>query len=193
MSKTEYLDVFMSHLAQEFSLELALSLIEFIQFKSYLEMNMNIHLDDGNTISFCSMRLCEDIPKSSIVYDTAHDHKWKARELYNKYIRIGSNYEINVHSEIRAELAMMFEKSTIRPRFGSRSRRRNTDNIEIDVEEDSESAISPSIFVRCADEMGRLLGFSLTRFKTKPDYVKLLNFKTKMVIMYKESHTHVCK
>ena len=203
MGKTEYLDLFMKHLAQEFSLELALSLIEFIQFKNYLEdqeFKNDFKIEDGDdevrthiidhdeeeqrqdmhNTEFSSMTLCEDIPKSSIVYDTEHNNEWKARELYMKYIRVGSQYEININSAIRSELMIMFEKGQSRARFsvgrqGSRARNMDVDNGE---ESQRELKISPKIFVRCTEEMGKLLGYSLSRFKTKPDYVKLLNFET---------------
>ena len=231
MNKGEYLDVFMCHLAQEFSLECALSLIEFLQFKRYLE-NMQemqpiqeIIDDDGQThtltdtyipdddeevevvartsskmLEFTLMTLTKDIPQSTIVYDSEHNNKWKAEMLFRKYIMIGAEYEINVNSRVRDELTSMFAKRIIQAsgRFsltGSRQKSRsndvdkdysgrggggggshNSDN-NINMEEQQDFQISSKIFDRCIDEMGKLLGYSLSRFKLKAEYVKLLNFE----------------
>ena len=197
MCKTEYLDVFMKHLAQEFSLELALSLIEFIQFKNYMEgkkmqnLNINTHIidvdagqelqieiEERRSIEFSSMTLCEDIPKSSIVYDTEHDETWKATQLFMKYIRVGAPYEINVSSKLREALTMMFAGKAVQSRFSLTRHGLTAHNDDKDEnDKNKDLRISPMTFVRCCEEMGKLLGYSLSRFKTKPDYVKLVNFE----------------
>merc|ERR1719245_2059407 len=127
--------------------------------------------DDIPRNEFSSMELCSHIPKSSIVYDTQHDIKWKATKLYEKYICVSSEYEINVNGRIRAGLTQKFHVSSgisLRKRF----------SISKDKRENDDLVVYPSIFDECCEEMGKLLGYSLSRFRTKPQYKKLSNFET---------------
>merc|ERR1712130_332655 len=90
--------------------EIALSFIEFIQFKQCLLKDFNTNT---NTIESNDELLAYDnkfielsyltLPKSTIVYKNRpgmnqYDrHRAIAHELYEKYLKIGSEYELNIN------------------------------------------------------------------------------------------------
>eukprot|EP01084_Bolivina_argentea_P271847 462660_1 len=92
-------ELFMEHLVKEHANENLLSLTEFMQFK-YLLIEDN-KIDDTLMINEVEINLPSDyIPKSSIVYGES-SYENKIYKLYNKYVRVGSEYEINVSYRMR--------------------------------------------------------------------------------------------
>merc|ERR1712039_166411 len=155
----------MVHLSNEFSMELLLSLIEFIQFKLAIQANnVNQETTTDTGTFYLTVELAECIPKSSIVVDETQDFEQKALRLYQKYVRIGSEYEINIHSSLRKHLMDRFDEQA----------NSNVNQAHSPVRRDSNDATDlQCVFDECCKEMIKLLGFSLTRFKAKPEYLRL--------------------
>ena len=108
------IDLFISHINQEFSLEIMLSFIEFVQFRQFLkEIAIKYNYVDSEQIGGVeSFRFSSTVPKSSIVYDhkgiPCEDRdelvkffKEIAYELYEKYIVVGTEFEINISYQLR--------------------------------------------------------------------------------------------
>lgn len=151
-------------------------------------------MDTGSSIidETIHYELPDNIPKSSIVYDENDDLKTKALKLYSKYVQIGSDFEINVAHAIRTQLANKFEPSRFQRRVSQTFQRRLSNNKAPDTPTLS-NVISASrnengngneqnddlsvIFDECCVVMVRLLRFSLSRFKTKPEWIKVQNFQ----------------
>merc|ERR1712228_143961 len=104
---------FVQFMIKEFSSESILSFVEFVQFKQRLIDYMNLKTmttDDGK---FENHLMSEGIPKSSIVHgnyakieeDEDMDKMFKniATLLYEKYIKIGAEFEINISSGLRCQ------------------------------------------------------------------------------------------
>merc|ERR1711902_199515 len=117
---------------------------------------------------YLTVELAECIPKSSIVFNQTEDFERKASRLYRKYIRIGSEFEININYSLRKQLMDRFDTQS-----NSNS---NEQRDELH-----------SVFDKCCKEMTKLLRFSLTRFKTKPEYLRLQglneNYVTDTIIL----------
>eukprot|EP01083_Nonionella_stella_P071682 192704_1 len=116
-------ELFVQHLAREFSVETMLSFIEMVQFKHLINSTFDINLgrvtssyetDDDFELFFdfeqCNITINNAIPKSSIVYKSKlqqSDHNdlipfFKiAHRLYRKYIVCGAELEINISGECR--------------------------------------------------------------------------------------------
>merc|ERR1712187_390068 len=75
LSRNDYFMAFMVHLSNEFSMELLLSLVEFIQFKQAIRAQQQIV---GGGEDFSDIKLPDCVPESSIVHNEAHDFKTKA-------------------------------------------------------------------------------------------------------------------
>eukprot|EP01084_Bolivina_argentea_P258959 436779_1 len=160
LSKIEYICSFMEHLSREFSNECLLSMIEFIQYRNTIKSadhdnhTKNALIDARLNEELREIKLPLDIPKSSIVFDNELNDKAKAELLYNKYIKIGCEYEINISSKNRNALAEIFENSQ--------------------YDKDNNKAFSdPFIFDRTCEDMVRLLSYSFSRFQSKPQFRKL--------------------
>ena len=85
------LDVFISFLSKEFSIEIIISVFEFTQFQMFYNE------DPSNIL----INLPENIPKSVIVYNmnlTCHD---KIKYLITKYINKSSKFTLNISSKMR--------------------------------------------------------------------------------------------
>eukprot|EP01083_Nonionella_stella_P125761 380406_1 len=149
LTNNEHFTCFMKHLANEFSMELLLSLVEFIQFKQLIYEQ----IQDTSTDPAADIELAKCIPQSSIVHDSDDELEVKALKLYNKYVAVSSEWEINVHSAVRQQLVHRFEA--------------NYHAIEW-----TPTALY-IVFDDCLQEMMKLLRYSLTRFKTKPEYIRL--------------------
>ena len=152
LTDNNYFAAFMTHLTAEFSPELLLSLVEFIQFKQAIHRIMQSDASSLRNNRFMSIEFPECVPKSSIVHDEEDDFEQKAYKLYTKYVRVGSEYEINISFGLRAQLTHRFERNT-------------------------EVKALVSVFDDCCNEMQRLLGYSLSRFKEKPQYLRLLDLE----------------
>merc|ERR1712048_93554 len=92
------------------SMELLLSLVEFIQFKKAIRAQQQIV---GGVDDFANIELPDCVPKSSIVHNEAHDLKTKARKLFEKYVEIGCEYEINISYGLRCALSERLAKQNI--------------------------------------------------------------------------------
>jgi len=160
LTKDNYFTAFMVHLSAEFSMELLLSLVEFIQFKQAIKgancsmkgtqqivtvttdsigpQESNIDVDDP----FVNIELPDCVPESSIVHNENDSFQIKARKLYEKYIKIGSEYEINIASGLRKQSMDIFEST-------------RDDIICMEAVH--------TVFDGCCNEMIVLLGYSLTR------------------------------
>eukprot|EP01083_Nonionella_stella_P093740 262820_1 len=120
----EHFELFVQHLAREFSVETILAFIEMVQFKHIINSKFDVNLgrmdsDIGITseqtdIYFdfyqCDITTNKAIPKSALVYKTStkqsdHDDLKPfvriAHGLYHKYIQIGSELEVNISGECR--------------------------------------------------------------------------------------------
>ena len=109
------IELFIGHLNEEFSLEIILSFIEFVQFRQYLsEISVKYnHVDPeqiGNMETLYSFS--SSIPRSSIIYDhksipyqNRNDlikfFKEIAYKLYEKYIVVSTEFEINISHQLR--------------------------------------------------------------------------------------------
>eukprot|EP01084_Bolivina_argentea_P223556 378231_1 len=188
LSRMEYLCSFMQHLSHEFSMECLLSLIEMIQFRTYCEEKLftgndtlsvkhnSNHKASGSHDIYevlSNIKLPLELIKSSIVYSKEYDYNEKARKLFEKYIVVGAEYEININGKRRMTLTERFQR--VNSVLRSLSVGKQTENNN-KIEKDELSSSITFVFDRCCDDMLRLLGYSLSRFKKKPQYLKLLNF-----------------
>merc|ERR1712113_1059622 len=111
------LNLFINYMIKEYSLELVLSTIEFVQFQMYLKQ----YVADADTestaaditngeIQSANIRLSKNIPTSKIIQDAKMMQasvldisKQIAHGLYNKYVVSGSEFEINISGLWREE------------------------------------------------------------------------------------------
>ena len=157
-------------------------------------------LDTVESIITCDetiqFELADNIPKSTIVYDENDDLETKALKLCQKYINIGSDFEINIGSGIRAQLSQRFQQQSIgyqqrithafqRKRSGSIAKNNASSNAAqmgnmIRGNSESNQAANDllTVFDDCCATLVRLLAFSLSRFKTKPEFLKVQNYQT---------------
>eukprot|EP01083_Nonionella_stella_P033121 90687_1 len=107
LSDPQVLNVFMNHLAKEFSMECLLFYIELCQYERYLIQTNSDH--SIKRVSVNRVRLIEFpsyIPASAIVqcreYETVETAmKIKAHKLYKKYIESGTELEVNMSFDLR--------------------------------------------------------------------------------------------
>jgi len=160
LSDKDTIDQFMKYLSREFSMENLLSYIEFTQYmqnvKDSHEVNEEIS-EDINLIQFP-----ENVPMSSIVgnqwvlsiNDKLDNDKVRAHKIYDKYIKTGSEFEINVPWDVRKKCALKMDDL-----------RTMTDNHTIRADD------LFVVFNPCRDEVTKLLNNSLVRFKDETDHV----------------------
>ena len=124
------------------------------------------------------MEFGKHVPQSTIIFkEEIRNWRMIATELYKRYIMIGAEYEINLNGVERAKLRNIFEVNrSLLHRLSVMSVEKDMfDNIHNfnwnDIKELS------NIFDECIDEMLKLLSYSLSRFKTKPEYTKLTQHK----------------
>ena len=162
---------FMVHLSKEYSMEVLLSYIEFIQFQKYVtdrlqdeklrsevldktkltdfEFPANIPLSE---IIESEQQIVIDVSDSVDVNDMLlNEAKIKAHKLYNKYIDTGSEFEINISAVERQKMSdLLSELDDLL-----------TSNINL-----KDLILS---FEDCKQEMKMLLGFSMIRFKQEAE------------------------
>ena len=182
LANEEYLELFMCHLAQEFSIECILSLIEFMQFKQLIFESRQVK---PKSIRDFVITFPTSIPKSSIVYNTEETLRWKAEKLFVKYVEIGAEYEINVSSEVRNKLNNMFQSRTSPNLFLPMSSEKNplpnlirviSRGTSPNLAEGNQTISNDkmyTVFDECIMEMIKLLDYSLSRFKAKPQSQKI--------------------
>ena len=149
LADASFLHRIAKHLVSELSTECLLSLIEFQQFKSHLIECLKIEDLSTKEIWF---KLADCVPLSDIVHhEEGKDLKSfrrRASELYEKYVMVDSDFEINIPDKMRRELQSLMgneskwiEKSDISP------------------------VILANIFDGVMMEMKKLLKYSRLRFK----------------------------
>ena len=122
LSTESSIHAFMVHLSKEYSMEILLSYIELNQFQSYLIENIKSELEQVSMDIIDVVTFPDNIPQSEIIYgekelilvDTISGNhkddpfldnaKIKAHRLYKKYIKQGSEFEINISSTERLRL-----------------------------------------------------------------------------------------
>ena len=157
LSQEKSLNLLMQHLAKEFSMECLLSLIEFLQWQEYILSKYDWFVPEMNNISIkYEIVLPQSIPRSEIIFDNYDSDKMKAYKLFQKYVAVGSQYEINISSQTRVELIR---------KMGNLQEWLRNDNID--------DLYLFSLFNKCCVEMIRLLNGSFARFK-QTTYVKKL-------------------
>ena len=112
--KTELLfNAFMEHLFRECCAECLLAIVEFTQFKQKI-VEENKEFEFENNV----LELYGSLIKSSIVYSNVElndtiNYTLIATALYNKYIRVGSECEINIDYESRIRYRDLFANDTL--------------------------------------------------------------------------------
>ena len=152
----ESLHLFMIHLSKEYSMECLLSLIEITQYQQYClkEMSMSNDLDrDNNKYDHGLISFPYIVPLSAILENEKTDFKRKAYEIYNKYIKIGSEFEINISWDSRVLFRNMFDDEEF-----------FTNNAKIKMMDVF------LLFDEARLQMMRLLINSLSRLKQQPEY-----------------------
>eukprot|EP01083_Nonionella_stella_P213742 770614_1 len=106
MGNKQAIHLFMAHLSSEYSMECLLAFIEISQYQDYLYGENIDNLDENNVQR---VEFADNIPISEIIeakenvnkeYNNiflAHA-KIKAHKLYNKYVKYGAEFEINISS-----------------------------------------------------------------------------------------------
>eukprot|EP01083_Nonionella_stella_P040801 110602_1 len=112
LSANESFTLFMQHLSRESFMACLLSFVEYVQFKQLLADN----LIDINRGTFGNAKLAPSIPKSVIVHSSpsneAYDdqqkllkeYKCRAYMLYNKYIKDGAEFQLDLPSDYKSAL-----------------------------------------------------------------------------------------
>ena len=143
-------------------MECLLSYIEFVQFQNYL--SYHVDANDDILTKTKSLRLSSRIPLSAIVQETEKIPKgytgdkflffakMKAHKLYEKYIKVGCEFEINISSKARCKL---------------HSKLGNIDSLINEQDTENPMTIRDLILVfeHSKIEMLKLLTYSLTRMK----------------------------
>merc|ERR1712176_1232649 len=101
----EKFEDFIQFMIKEFSSESILSFVEFVQFKQ----RMIESLDGGKTsgVVWDNYVLSDALPQSSIVFGDAKEFKECAHLLYEKYIKIGAELEVNLSAGLRYQYCAM--------------------------------------------------------------------------------------
>merc|ERR1712129_268208 len=140
----ELFDAFMVQLFNEYCAECLLSVIELNQFKERLyEENERMDVEEE------PMELYKTLTQSLIVYGVVDDYMAIAKQLYKKYIRVGSEWEINIDFGNRKRYELLFE---------------NGSDDSLSVEEMYE------LFDPCIGAMINLMGSAFGRFKKSKKY-----------------------
>ena len=98
------LDLFANHLVRDYSIECLLSLIEMQQFKCHIKEQLNVN---GGTEM---LELAAKAPRSEVVHKEItltpdlNTLKGIAHTLFEKYVKEGSEFEINIPSRLRQRL-----------------------------------------------------------------------------------------
>ena len=113
LKNEQQFELFIQFMFRDFSSEAILGYIEMVQFKECFvkEMDYKEAVDCIYTNS-----LYANVPKSSIVYDDKSDNKGIERmkrvasRLCDKYIRIGSEHEVNIAWRVRKKLISLNDR-----------------------------------------------------------------------------------
>ena len=177
LSNESTIHAFMIHLSKEYSMELLLSYIEMTQFQKYIldyikENGANTDKDMETEPNIELVNFPANIPLSEIIegkeeiiieFESDTDinddggfidnAKIKAHKLYNKYVKIGSEFEINISSAERHKLSNLLDKLDVLMSYNM-----NLRDLLL-------------LFQDCKSEMKLLQTFSLTRFKNDTEFL----------------------
>ena len=154
----EMFDAFMQHLLNEYCGECLLSIVEFTQYKTKMKEEFeDIEFEDDEEIM---IELPEKMVKSKIVYDR-EDYQVMAFDLYEKYIRVSAEWEININYRDRNKYKEAFEGKNII----------SDDKKELYV-----------LFDTCLKQMFSLLLGSYTRFKSGKQYQMINEYSPPLIV-----------
>ena len=173
LEDAQFIDCLFAHLADEFSVELLLALIEFKEFHDLMADDEEFMADIEPIISADSecilSRIClpEELPRSKIVHenypedgDNEHDHIHRylgiANDLYHKYVSVGADLQVNLSHRHRQKMARFIQE------YGDIS---NVMGLNA-----SEQCQLFSLFNEASDELYRLLHGSHKRYITVSKY-----------------------
>ena len=144
-------------------MECLLSYIEMSQFVQHAVQCSKLSVDSKE---FVFIEFAENVPRSDIVEknqiksgekeETERSIKMMAHELYGKYIRVHSEFQINISSRQRQRAAEMLENVDVLVN--------NTDFKVMDAVKLMEAA---------RKEMLQYLQYSFERFKQRPEWTKV--------------------
>lgn len=157
-------DLFMRHCGNEHCTECVLSLIEIIQFKAEIYKKLSSQGKSDQVVTDCQIEddtftLPIKCPKSDIVFNPKLNFKGIARELYKKYIQVGSDWEINISYHTRKRLNRIFEDE--------QKWQSNKDYDDI--------AKLFDVFEKCINEMTSIIRAAFQRFKQSETFLVLQN------------------
>mmetsp|Transcript_107669 Transcript_107669/g.131385 ORF Transcript_107669/g.131385 Transcript_107669/m.131385 type:complete len:461 (+) Transcript_107669:52-1434(+) len=139
------MESFMKHLLKELSIECMTSYIEFTQYEKLFDK----HKHDPRIFY-------DGVPESNIVYNESKDIKWKAYQLYMKYIASFSKYEINVSYHTRLYLTNLMDYYDVWIKT-------NISNDEL-----------CDLFKKSKQEVMKLMRDAFNRFKNTEEWIKVL-------------------
>ena len=119
LKNEEQFELFIRWMYREFSFEAGLCFIELVQFKE--QLIDYIKQKDGNKTQEFDTRyidlLYHGVPKSSIVFDYDLDgdgmekFQWIAHLLFEKYVRVDAEFEINICHALRSKYIKLDEQN----------------------------------------------------------------------------------
>ena len=133
-------------------MENLLAFIEFTQFQRYLTENMDVTVE-ADIIEFPSNIPLSAILEEKIDMNIVRDAKTKAFRIYQKYVAVGSEFEINVSYESREKA-----KSILSDLHKLLRDKRMTSDVLFKMFED------------CRQEIWMLLIRSYWRFRSQPEF-----------------------
>ena len=134
---------------------------------------------ENDAYNICDIKLPKNLPESSIVFDKRYDLWNKAKLLVEKYIVVGASYEINISHSTRYKLIEKFipniSRNSIKQRMPSLTRFSSITSNKSNKSNKSEWTNKELLYTfdRCCYDMVRFLGYSFSRFKTKPQYIRI--------------------
>eukprot|EP01083_Nonionella_stella_P172208 590232_1 len=174
LQRQKMFDAFMQQLLSEYCAECLLCIIEFIQFKEKIATDHKHNEFKSNANVSTVLALPAVCPKSAIVYqldDSGHASEYKrvALRLYQKYIRIGAEWEINIDYQNRNRYKKM---------FGNEETWNSTD------EYDAIDGLLKlyTLFDPCIDSMMSLMSSAFNRFKNSKQYQLLLSYQAPVLL-----------
>eukprot|EP01084_Bolivina_argentea_P203939 348231_1 len=166
LSNKRAVHYFFMHLMAEWSIECLLAYIEITQFETFITKMMDtndkvpIHVTQASNIPqsaiIISDQLVTNDKKCASTDKQLYITKIKAHKLYNKYIKLNSEFEINISSKMRKRLRNVLEDEK--------------KLIAYDI--DLYGLIK--LFEKPKYEMYQFLNTSYLRFKTQPEFEQII-------------------
>ena len=162
--------------SHRYSIECLISFLEMQQFQKWvIDAISHLDMEQDNEIlqRINVVDIHADIPQSEFIEcvtvdmtdsdDVLCNAKLSALYLYEKYIKVGSELEINISSTIRKEMRNI---------LGDKEKLMNHVNVNLND--------LLLLFDKLITEMRLLLTYSHTRFKQKPEYAKIIQIFAKI-------------